>query len=112
MVEWLDTAIEKAGSPVEVDVSHLGLEVQTLQVIPLSAAEFQVLKSEPEIARLEGDDRNEVLGLRVCYEMLAKCDKGLSWKKFRQLPLTLLGAILTAITETVGQPLGGGELGE
>lgn len=101
-MSWLDSAIEQANNPIDVDIEGLGLGIKTLQAKPLSAAEFQVLKSEPEIARLSGEDRNELLGLRVVYEMLAKCDSELSWNKFRQLPLSKLGELATKVTEAVG----------
>ena len=79
-MSWLDSAIEQANNPIDVDIEGLGLGIKTLQAKPLSAAEFQVLKSEPEIARLSGEDRNELLGLRVVYEMLAKCDSEVRWE--------------------------------
>ena len=101
-MSWLDSAIEQANNPINVDVSGLGLSEDILQAKPLSAAEFQVLKSEPEIARLSGDDRNELLGLRTVYEMLSKCDESLSWNKFRLLPMQLLGELATRVTAAVG----------
>jgi hypothetical protein len=101
-MSWLDNAIEQANNPIDVDVSGLGLSEDILQAKPLSAAEFQVLKSEPEIARLSGDDRNELLGLRTVFEMLSKCDSTLSWNKFRLLPMQLLGELATRVTAAVG----------
>jgi len=101
-MSWLDSAIEQANNPIDVDVSGLGLSEDIIQAKPLSAAEFQVLKAEPEIARLSGEDRNELLGLRTVYEMLSKCDKSLSWGKFRQLPMQLLGELATRVTAAVG----------
>jgi|TARA_R100001163_G_scaffold65731_2_gene64345 hypothetical protein len=106
-MSWLDSAIEQANNPIDVDVEGIGLGIKSLQAKPLSAAEFQVLKSEPEIAKLSGEDRNELLGLRVVYEMLAKCDSELSWNKFRQLPLSTLGELATRVTEAVGSPTEG-----
>ena len=108
---WLDSAIEKAGNPITVDVSDLDLDIDSIDVKPLSAAEFQTIKAFPEIAKLHGADKQEVLGLRTVYEMIAKCDDSISWKKFNQLPLTLLGELATRITTAVGTD-GGGALGE
>ena len=108
---WLDSAIEKASNPITVDVSDLKLDVQTIDVKPLSAAEFQTIKSFPEIAKLHGADKQEVLGLRTVYEMIAKCDNSITWKKFNQLPLTLLAELATRVTNAVGTD-GGGALGE
>tara|TARA_R110002167_G_scaffold51627_8_gene149290 strand:+ start:1592 stop:1924 length:333 start_codon:yes stop_codon:yes gene_type:complete len=101
-MSWLDSAIEQANNPIDVDVSGLGLPSDTLQAKPLSAAEFQVLKAHPDISKLSGEDRNELLGLRTVYEMLAKCDSDLSWHKFRQLPMQLLGHLATRVTTAVG----------
>ena len=106
-MSWLDSAIEQANNPIDIDVEGIGLDVKILQAKPLSANEFQVLKSEPEIARLSGEDRNELLGLRVVYEMLSKCDKTLSWNKFRQLPMSLLGELAVRVTSAVGSPTEG-----
>jgi hypothetical protein len=110
-MSWLDTAIERASQPITVDVSDLELGVEHLEVKPLSAAEYQTLKSDPDISKLVGEDRNEMLGIRTVYEMLAKCDSSLSWGKFRRMPLALLGEIATRVTATIGSPTGGGELG-
>jgi hypothetical protein len=111
-MSWVDSAIEAGASPIDVDVSDLDLDVDILQVLPLSAHEFYLLKLEPDIAKMaEGDDRNEILGLRTVFEMLHKCDSTLSWGKFRRLPLTLLGAIATRCTNAVGVS-GGGVVGE
>tara|TARA_R110000851_G_scaffold108116_6_gene229018 strand:+ start:10744 stop:11076 length:333 start_codon:yes stop_codon:yes gene_type:complete len=101
-MSWLDSAIEQANNPIDIDVSGLGLSTDILQAKPLSAAEFQVLKSEPEIAKLSGNDRNELLGLRTVFEMLSKCDSDLSWNKFRQLPMQLLGELAVRVTAAVG----------
>lgn len=111
-MSWLDNAIEQASVPIKFDVSDLNLGIEELEIIPLSAAEFQTLKSDPEISKLTGDDRNEMLGLRTVYEMVAKCDKSVTWGKWRQLPLQTLGEIATRATVAVGSPAGGGALGE
>lgn len=110
-MSWLDSAIEKASNPISVNVSDLGLDIDTIEVKPLSAAEFQTIKSFPEIAKLHGTDKNEVLGLRTVYEMIAKCDDSISWAKFNNLPLNLLAELATRVTEAVGTS-GGGALGE
>ena len=111
-MSWLDSAIEKASEPIVVDVSDLSLDVESIHVKPLSAAEFQALKSFPDIAKLSGQDKAEVLGLRTVYEMIAKCDDSISWGKFNQLPLNLLAEIANRCTTAVGSPSGGGALGE
>ena len=91
-----------------------GKELEMLLAKPLSAAEYQVLKSEPDIRQLSGDDRTEMLGLRMTFEMLAKCDSTLKWKVFTTLPLTMIAAIAQRVSAAVGAPTpnGGGVLGE
>lgn len=91
-----------------------GKAVETLLAKPLSAAEYQVLKSEPEIRTLSGDDRTEMLGLRMTFEMLAKCDSDLKWKSFKALPLQLIAALAGRVSAIIGTPTatGGGVLGE
>ena len=42
---WLDTAIEQAGEAITVDVSDMGLGVDSIQIKPLSAKEYQALKA-------------------------------------------------------------------
>jgi hypothetical protein len=116
-LSWLDTTIAKAGEPITVNVAHLGLEdedgiVQTLQAKPLSVGEYQALKADPSMRTLSGEDKQEALGLRMSYEMLAKCDDTLSWGKWKQLPLNVLAQIAAAVVEAVGSPSGGGVLGE
>jgi hypothetical protein len=106
---WIDDAIEKAGEPIDVDVEALGIGVETIQVIPLSAAEFNVLKSHPEVRSLTGDDRSEMLGLLMVCEMMRKADSEVTWAKMKRLPLTTLGALATAVTAAVGTE---GALGE
>ncbi len=94
-------------------IDGAGNEITTIEAMPLSAAEYQVLKSDPELRSLTTEqDRTEYMGLRMCYEMMAKCDSSLSWKKFRQLSLPLLGKIAERVIAAVGQPDGGGVLGE
>ena len=110
---WLDNAIEKAGTEVEVDVSHLGLGTDIIKVKPLSAGEYQVLKSHPEMRGLTDEgDRAEMLGLLMVAEMMRKCDPLTTWSKLKQLPLTTLAELSTAITTTLGSTEGGGVLGE
>ena len=110
---WLDNAIEKAGEAVEVDVRHLNLDVETIQVKPLSASEYQALKAHPDIRKLSSeDDRIEQLGMMMVCEMMSKCDDSISWTKMKRMPLTLIGALSTAITDAIGQVGGGGALGE
>ena len=112
--------MEQVSSAIEVDVTGLGLTqadgkpLNTLMAKPLSAAEYQVLKSEPEIRQLSGDDRTEMLGLRMTFEMLAKCDDSLKWKAFKSLPLQMIAQIAAAVSGSVGTPSpnGGGVLGE
>lgn len=110
---WLDNAIEKAGSEVEVDVSHLGLETDTIMVKPLSANEYQVLKSHPEMNGItDPDDRAERLGLLMVAQMMNKCDSSITWNRLKHLPLTLLAELSKAITAAIGNADGGGVLGE
>ena len=116
-MSWLDATIAKAGEPITVQVAHIGLEdedgiVQTLQAKPLSVGEYQALKADPSIHKLSGEDKQEALGLRMSYEMLAKCDTSLSWGKWKQLPLNILAQVAAAVVEAVGSPSGGGVLGE
>lgn len=91
-----------------------GKEVLTLMAKPLSASEYQVLKTEPQIRQLSGDDRTELLGLRMTYEMLAKCDDSLKWNSFQGLPLQLIAALAGRVSAIIGAPTatGGGVLGE
>ena len=50
-MSWVDGEIEKSASPIEVNVEHLDLKgedgkvIPTIEVLPLSAAEYQTLKS-------------------------------------------------------------------
>ena len=111
-MSWLDTALEKASEPISVRIDDLDFGVDEVQVIPLSAAEYQTLKADPEAKKLSGEDRTEHLGIRSIYEMLAKCDSSLSWGKFKQLPVQTLAELATRITAAVGTPEGGGALGE
>lgn len=110
---WLDNAIEQAGNEIDVDVSHLGLGTDIIKVKPLSAGEYQVLKSHPEMKGVKDEgDRAEMLGLLMVSEMMRKCDSSISWSKLKQLPLTTLAQLSTAITATLGTSEGGGVLGE
>jgi hypothetical protein len=112
MTTWLDTAIEKALNPIKVNVAHIDLPVDEIEVLPLSAAEFQKLKALPELTKIKNlSDRQEVFGLRVIYEMMSKCDESLNWTKFNSLPINLLAALATAVNETVGTAQGGGAMG-
>tara|TARA_R110002050_G_scaffold7274_2_gene28408 strand:+ start:12430 stop:12771 length:342 start_codon:yes stop_codon:yes gene_type:complete len=112
-MSWLDLAIEEANKPIIVDVSELPMGVKTVEVIPLSANEFTALKADPQLRKItDQNDKNEYLGLRTVYEMLAKCDNTISWPKFRQLPINLLGDLATKVTDAIGSPDGGGELGK
>ena len=106
--------MEAVGSPVEVDVSHVkGLgKTKVIMVVPLTAEEYQVLKAHPELRGLSAEDKVEAMGLRMIYEMMAKCDDSLIYEKFKQLPLTLIGELTTAILSATGVLGGGGALGE
>ena len=110
-MSWIEPAIDNASQPIEIDVKDLCMGVDTLSVIPLSATEYQALKAHPDAIRISGDDKNEYLGMRMVYEMLHKCDNNLKWGQFQQLPIQLLGAISTRVTDAIGD-LGGGALGE
>jgi len=111
MTTWLNSALEKASNPITVNVSDLGLDVDELQVKTLSASEFQILKKDPSMAGLSLSDKQEMVGLKTIYEMLAKCDDSITWGEFQKLPLQLLSNLAGRITETVGNADGGGVLG-
>ena len=109
-MSWIDTAIDAASQPIEVDVSDLGMGVDIVQVIPLSANEYSTLKAHPDAAKLSGQDKDEWMGMRMVFEMLAKCDDELSWGKFRTLPISLLGQLSGRVTASINGD--GGALGE
>ena len=111
MTTWLNSALERASNPITVNVSHLGLDVETLEVKTLSALEFQTLKKDPSIQGLSISDKQEMVGLKTIYEMLAKCDDTLKWGEFQKLPLQLLSELASVVTETVGEANGDGVLG-
>ena len=117
-MSWLDTAIEQSANPVTVDISSLGLTgddgktTESIEVLPLSAAEYQTLKSDPDLRGIDGDDKAELLGLKLVHLMIHKCDKSITWKKFHLLPLQTLTALATCITDAVGLTGGGGSLGK
>jgi len=111
MSDWLDTAIEKASNPITVNVAAVGIGVDEIEVKPLSAAEFQIVKQLPEIRKLPIGERQEVLGLRIIFEMMSKCDETLTWKKFQMLPLNTLANLAQTVTDAVGSSAGGGALG-
>ena len=112
MTSWLDSALEQASNRIVVNVADLGLGTDEIEVLPLSAAEFQAIKADPKIRTIDIADRTEVIGLRVVFEMMAKCDKSLTWGKFNDLPLNLLALIADAVTSAVGDSFdGGGALG-
>ena len=116
-MSWVDGEIEKSQAAVEVDVEHLGLTgedgkvVPTIEVLPLSAAEYQTLKVDPELKGLTPDDKQELLGLKLVHLMIQKCDSSVTWAKFRKLPLQRITALATAVTSAVGLD-GGGALGK
>lgn len=110
---WLDNAIEKAGGEIVVDVSHLNLETDTIMVQPLSANEYQVLKSHPDMQGItDPDDRSERLGLLMIAQMMNKSDSSITWNRLKHLPLTMLAELSKAITTAIGNADGGGVLGE
>jgi len=115
LAQWLDSTLDKAGQDIEVDMDGVGLvgadgkAVTVLLCRPISAAEYQVLKSDPAALKLSGEDKTEYLGLRMTYEMLAKCDSSISWGQFQKLPLVLLGKIAERVVKAAGQPLPDGE---
>ena len=112
MTSWLDSALEQASNRIVVNVADLELGVDEIEVLPLSAAEFQAIKADPKIRNIDPVDRVEVIGLRVVFEMMAKCDKTLTWGKFNDLPLNLLASIASRVTSSVGDAYdGGGALG-
>tara|TARA_R110000765_G_scaffold366886_2_gene457033 strand:- start:1286 stop:1624 length:339 start_codon:yes stop_codon:yes gene_type:complete len=112
-MSWMNNAIEKAGEAIEVDVRHLNLDVETIQIKPLTANEYHVLKAHPDMRNLSDDDKTEQLGMLMVCEMMKKCDKTITWSKMKQMPLTLIGSLSTAITSAIGTVGdGGGSLGE
>ena len=120
MSSWLDSTLEAASADIEVDMIGVGLrgedgkEVSSLMCRPISAAEYQILKSDPDLKGLSDADRQEMLGLKMTYEMLKKCDDSLTWGKFKNLPLILIGEIAQRVVKAAGSPSpdGGGVLGE
>ena len=120
MAQWLDSTLDRINADIEVDVSGVGLvgedgkEIQTILCRPISAAEYQILKSDPKALKLSGEDKTEYLGMRMTYEMLAKCDKSLTWGAFQKLSLTILGRLAERVVKAAGAPApdGGGVLGE
>jgi hypothetical protein len=111
MTSWLDSALEQASNRITVNVADIGINLDEIEVLPLSAAEFQAIKSDPKIRKVDISDRAEVIGLRVVFEMMSKCDPDLSWGKFNDLPLNLLARIAERVTGAVGDVYGGGALG-
>lgn len=119
-MSWLNATLEVSSNAIEVNTEGLGLrgedgkEVKTLMAKPLSAHEYQVLKNDPELRTLVGADKTELLGLKMTFEMLKKCDSSLKWQQFRQLPLSLIAEIAQRVSTAVGSPTedGGGVLGE
>lgn len=109
-MSWINTAIDSASQPITVDVSDLGMGVDAVEIIPLSANEYSALKAHPEAKKLSGQDKDEWMGMRMVFEMLNKCDDELSWGKFRSLPISLLGHLSARVTATINGD--GGALGE
>ena len=108
MASWMNKALEKARLPIAIDVTDIGLEdengkaVQELVCVPLSMGEYQVLKAEPEIAKLKGTDRDELLGIRMTFEMLAKADESLRWSDYKNLPIQTLTSLAGKIAGVIG----------
>ncbi len=115
-MSWVDSEIEKSASPITVDATSLdltgpdGKAIDSIEVLPLSAAEYQTLKSDPELRGMTADDKQEIMGLKLVHLMIQKCDPAVTWNKFRKLPLTTITKIATAVTSAVGLD-GGGALG-
>ena len=111
-MSWLDNALEKAAQPISVDISELNLGTDTINILPLSASEFSALRSNPDISKLKNEtERNEALGMRVIYEMIAKCDSEMNWQKFNSLPLNMLTQLTQIIMTAIGDIDGGGAVG-
>lgn len=113
-MSWVDGEIEKSTSEIEVDVSHLEMKgedgkiIPTIHVLPLSAAEYQTMKADPEIKRISSaEDRQELMGLKLVHLMIQKCDSAITWKKFQQLPLQRITMLAQAVTSSVGMDAGG-----
>ena len=120
MASWLDSTLEAASADIEVDMKGVGLmgedgkEITSIMCRPISAAEYQILKADPELKGMSDTDKQEMLGLKMTYEMLKKCDSSLTWSKFKNLPLILIGEIASRVVKAAGSPIpnGGGALGE
>lgn len=99
---WIDSLIDKAGDSVVVDVSHLNMGIEKIEVVPLTASEYNVLKRHPELSGLQEDDKVEKLGLLMIAEMMNKADKDITWAKLQRLPLQTLANLSQAITKAIG----------
>ena len=115
-MSWVESALESASEPITLDISHLGLKsdgepVLTLEMLPLSMKEYQILKADPDIRNLTGRDRDEMLGVKMSFEMLKKCDASLNWGQFQSLPIATLTAIAVATAEAMGTGADSGALG-
>ena len=111
-MSWIESALESALEPITIDVKDIGLKngdepVLTLDMLPLSMKEYQVLKTDPDIRNLTGRDRDEMLGVKMAFEMLKKCDASLNWGQFQSLPIATLTAIAVATAEALGGADGG-----
>lgn len=110
-MSWVEKAIEDSKAEILIDVRELDLGIETIPCLPLTMAEYQTLKADPEIRKLTGRDKDELLGVKMAFEMLKKCDDSLNWKTFVQLPIATLTAIAVACAEAMGGA-DGGRLGE
>ena len=114
-MNWLESAVAQSNAPLDVDITTLGVmhdngPVTTIQVCPVSAAEYQTLKAHPEVRGLTGDDRDERLGMVVTFEMMRKADNELKWDTFKQMPIQLLNELAVLINAAMKQVVGDGEV--
>lgn len=106
---WLDNAVAQSSAPLKVDILDLGILdddgslVESIEVIPVSAKEYQVLKHHEHVRNAPEADREERLGMVVTFEMMKKADKTLKWDSFRSLPIQFLNRLATLINEAMKQ---------
>ena len=102
-MSWLDNAVAQSSAPLSVDISSLGIlgddgsVVGSIEVVPVSAKEYQTLKHHPHVRQAAEQDKEERLGMVVTFEMMKKADSSLVWEQFRNLPIQMLNKLATLI---------------
>jgi hypothetical protein len=108
-MSWLDNAVAQSSAPLTVDISSLGILdddgnlTETIEVVPVSAKEYQVLKHHEHVRNAPEADREERLGMVVTFEMMKKADSSLKWDSFRNLPIQFLNRLATLINAAMGK---------